>query len=61
MLQTFDFVWMGALASANRLAIPEPPIIVRRTVLELDDEFDPSDFTPSQRRTMEKLGYTAVQ
>ena len=43
LLQIMDLVWCGSLASANRFAVPEPPILVTRRILQFDEEFEVDD------------------
>jgi len=57
VLQAADIVWMLCLSLSTKLAVPEPPILLTRRVLEFDEEFDPEEFSPSQQKVMRKLGY----
>ena len=40
MLQALDVAWMVCLAMSTSMAVPEPPLLITRRVLEFDDEFD---------------------
>jgi len=43
VLQAADVVWMVCLALSTRLAVPEPPLRITRTVLEFDDHFEAAE------------------
>ena len=56
----------SALADADvschpRFSVPEPPVVVKWSVLELDDVVDADDFTPAQIAQLRKLGFEAIE
>jgi len=43
LLQTLDVLWMICLAMSTSMAVPEPPILITRKVLEFGDTFEVCD------------------
>jgi len=47
VLQTADIIWIICLSLSSRLAVPEPPLLVTRQVLEIGDEVESSELCTS--------------
>lgn len=61
IIQTLDVVWMVLVALSTRFSVPEPPVVVKWSVLEFDDVVDADDFTPAQIAQLRKLGFEAIE
>ena len=47
VLQIADIVWVCCLSASSRLAVPEPPLLVTRKVVEIGDEVESSELCSS--------------
>ena len=52
---------MVLVALSTRFSVPEPPVVVKWSVLEFDDVVDADDFTPAQIAQLRKLGFEAIE